>query len=129
MIVITYIVAVIVFAWAFVAIRLPTRFSSVMSIVNNVIAVLRDKTANDREKEKATQSASLALFRQAAIIVIHSIIVILFASLPLWLADFVGVASMNDSLSFAVRWDVLLVTLIVMTAGWYLWPRQRNKKQ
>jgi hypothetical protein len=45
------------------------------------------------------------------------------ALFPLWVAAALGLASLDESLGFASRWDVLAITTLLVVAIWFLWRR------
>jgi len=51
------------------------------------------------------------------------------AVLPIWIADYYKIAPWNETSAFALRWDVLLITTLVLFLLIFLWNRLFSKSK
>jgi hypothetical protein len=93
---------------------------SALDTVQGAIAILRNEGLNDDAREQGVRHASLALFRLFASILMRSTLTLLVSTIPIWLADFAGLASSGDVIRFLSRWDVILIATGVITLGYPL---------
>jgi len=118
-----YIAGIVLFVLAFSFTHLSSSFGRVMAIVRHALQVITDGDLNDRDKEQAAQHAALQLLRQFVLITLKGAITVLCALLPFWLADVTALLPWDESMRFALRWDVLIITAVLMVAGWLAWKR------
>ena len=103
--------------WLFGVLRAS---SSALDTAQGAIAILRNGGLDDDAREQGVRHASLALFRIFISILVRSTLTLLVSSVPIWLADFVGLAPSGDVIRFLSRWDVILVATGVITIGYPL---------
>lgn len=60
-------------------------------------------------------------------LVIRGALTLAAAILPIWIADYYKIATWNETSAFALRWDVLLITTLVLFLLIFLWNRLFNK--
>lgn len=119
-----YVAGIVLFVLAFSFTHLSSSFGQVMAIVQQAILVMKDCQLDDHEKERAARRAALQLLRQAALITVKGAITVLCALFPFWLADALGLQPWDQAMAFALRLDVLLITTVLMLAGWLFWRRR-----
>ena len=118
-----YLAGIVLFILAFSVTRLSNSFGQVMAIIQQAIRVITDSQLDDHEKERAARHAALQLLKQAALITLKGAITVICALFPFWLADALALQPWNEAMTFALRWDVLLITTVLMVAGWLFWRR------
>lgn len=125
---IVYVLAVLLFAAVFTITRLPQSCSKALAIARQAMEVMADRKLDDDAKEHATQQAALNMLKQGGLITLKTAMTIAATLLPLWLADVMALSSWEDTSQFALRWDVLLITTIVMLAAWLAWHHWKAPK-
>lgn len=119
-----YIAGIVLFVLAFSVTRLANSFGQVMAIARRALRTISDSRLEDHDKERAARQAALQLLAQAALITLKGAITVVSALFPFWLADVLALQPWDEAMSFALRWDVLLITSVLMLAGWLLWRRR-----
>jgi hypothetical protein len=102
---------------------LPDRARTVGERSSRSLAVLRDNSLSDQEKEKALQSQSRELFRLLGIFTGGSVLAL---GLPLgvvWLLGQVEIGSFWGTMSILERLDFLAGVTVVGGAGYFLMRR------
>ena len=118
-----YLAGIALFVLAFSFTRLSSSFGQVMAIVQQAIRVITDSQLDDHDKERAARHAALQLLKQATLITLKGAITVICALFPFWLADVLALQPWDEAMAFALRWDVLLITTVLMVAGWLFWRR------
>jgi hypothetical protein len=102
---------------------LPDRARTVGERSSRSLAVLRDNSLSDQEKEKALQSQSRELFRLLGILTGGSVLAL---GLPLgivWISGQLGIGSFWGTMSILERLDFLAGVTVVGGAGYFLMRR------
>ena len=87
--------------------------SEVMTHSVEAAAILQDASLDDLAKEKAMQTAAIALFRLLGLLVIGSIIAICAPLGVIWLADKTGLLSFDAVMAMLLRWEFLLAATVL----------------
>lgn len=116
-----YILAVCIFTLVFIFLKLNKNISLIVNISRHALNVLNNKQLPDITKETETQKAALKLFKQAAFILLKSIIIISLTAIPFALADTLGIVSWDEATKFSLRADVLIYTLVIMSAAIFVY--------
>jgi len=103
--------------------RIGTAAAGVLSTAKGALAVLRDAGVDDATREKTARQASAQMARGLASILIRGAVALLASLVPMHIASSLGVASVADVGNYLARWDVIVVTTVVIVAGWYGWGR------
>lgn len=99
--------------------RLPGLASEATSRCRASLAVVRDDSLSDREKEEALRRAAPALLGLVFRLGLSGLAALGLPLAALWLGDRAGWVSLPDVLGFLMRVDVILVlTAIGIWAGW-----------
>lgn len=85
---------------------------------------LQRKDLSDDDKERLARDGSLKLFAAFAQILVRGALALLAGYLPLALANWLGLASMDATMGFLMRWDVIAILFVVITLGWILWRKR-----
>ena len=125
---IVYVLAVLLFALVFTLTRLPRNCTQALVIAEQAMSVITDRNLDDEAKESATQQAALKMLKQGGLITIKAVITLAATVLPVFVADAMALSSWQNTSEFAMRWDVLLVTTVVMLTAWWIWRRFKIKK-
>lgn len=123
MIIAIYVLAVLLFALAFTLTHLPQSFGQVMATIRQALMVIADNQIDDSAKERAAQQAALKLLKQSTLIVSKGAITVASALLPFWMANALSLKPWEETIEFALRWDVLGITTFVMLVAWLIWRR------
>lgn len=123
---VVYLIAVLLFVLAFAWTRLAASFSQVTHTSQEAIRVLGDAHLDDSVKERAARNAGLRLLQLAIVVTLKGAIAVMAAVLPFWIADVLALESWEVSIAFALRWDVLAITLVAGVLIWYLLRRHSS---
>lgn len=106
------------------------RFLGIIPVASRAIgtareagSVMRDPNLDDDAKEAAVQKASLSLFKSFGSLVVRVVLLLLSAFLPIFLADMFGLVPDEAVIGFLLRWDVLVITSVVIIGAVYLGKR------
>ena len=113
-IVAVYMLAVLLFCLSFYFARVVETCRKVLSIVRESMGVLTDGNLDDLVKEEAIKEAALSMAKQCIVLLIKILIILGVTVLPMWLAALMGVATLSETSQFAMRWDVLVITTLVI---------------
>jgi hypothetical protein len=95
----------------------------VMGHARRANEVLRNGALDDFAKEKAVQSAAVALFKLLGLLSLGSIIAVILPIAVVWLADVAGLLSFDAVMAMLIRWEFLLAATIVGTVVFFLLQR------
>ena len=90
------------------------------------ISTIQDNSLDDRAREKKLQRAALQLFGAFITILIRSLFTLLASFLPIWLASLMGLVKIEDVIHFLSRWDVIVITTVLIVAAYVIWTRLRS---
>ena len=113
-IVAVYTLAVLLFCLSFYFTRMVDTCRQVLGIARESTGVLSDGNLDDLTKEKAIKKAALNMVKQCFVLFIKIFIILGVTVSPMWLAAFMRLATLNETSQFAMRWDVLVITTIVV---------------
>jgi hypothetical protein len=119
--------SVAVFMLAFWRLKIVSSARSAIAIMQNALGVMRDPALDELAREKAVQSASLKLVREAFSLIVRSALALAAAFIPLALADQFGLAPLSGSLEYLARWDVIIVISVVVLFIWVVGGRVWRK--
>jgi len=111
-----YCLAVILFCAAFYFTKLVATCQQVIAIAQTAAKTIVSKELDDDTKEKATQEAAVNMIKAAFVLAVKLAIVLGLTVLPLWAADYAGLASLKATIEFSLRLDVLLITTVFVAA-------------
>lgn len=123
MIVAIAIVSTLVFILALHGLRVINIGRKVIVVAQRGVDAIRDQSLSDEEKEKTVQQASLSLAAAFGSIIVRGGLTLAASFVPIYLADRLGYASIEQVLSFLSRLDVIAVLSIVIIAGYVVGPR------
>lgn len=109
---------VVVFAVLLGRLRLVGRARSAAQHTGDCLRVLRDRSLDDRAKERALQSHAVRLFGLFALLVGGGAVALAAPLLGVWMLDRAGVASFGGVLATLERADFLAATALVGLAAW-----------
>lgn len=128
MIVLTSIASIAVFInalWVFGVVRVS---SDVLVSTRETVAVMRDDTLDDAAREKAVRRASLRLLGAFMSILVRSALAFAASLLPIWLATLAGFVRTEEVFRYLARWDVILISSVIITVGYLVWIRIRPSR-
>jgi hypothetical protein len=98
-----------------------------MTTTRNALYNMRDPALDELARERAVQAAAVGLLVQAGSLILRSLLALAAAFIPILIADLAGIAPLATTLAFMERWDVILITTVIVTfgymAGTRLWSR------
>jgi hypothetical protein len=116
---------VALFAVVFSATGLHKSFVHIADTSRVVVKVLADPDIEDDAKEEAARQGSVELLKISLFVALKGAATLVAAMLPFAVSDALGLRPWNETVAFALRPDVLVITTIVMVGGWYLWRHLR----
>ena len=97
-----------------------------VSLGSTAAAALRDPALDEAAREKAAQSASLALFGAFFGLTLRAVLSLAGSAVPILAAHVTGLLSIEASLAFMMRVDVIIILSVAGIAAWIvgarLWP-------
>jgi hypothetical protein len=107
--------------------KLVPTAAGAIAVFRNAVSTFRDTTLSDDDRERIMQEGSKTLLRAFALIILKTTLALAVALLPIVLADRLGLVTAAEVFQFLARLDVIAVTTIAMTIGYYslvrLWRR------
>ncbi len=125
MIVIVALVSISFFLIAFWRLRIAPVGKKAIETSRSAFAAMGDETLDDDAREKMIQGASIKLFSAFFSILIRSALALGISILPIWLADWAGLAKIDAVFRFLSRWDVIAIVSAVIIAGYILLMRAK----
>jgi hypothetical protein len=110
----TAIACVAVFLIAFSGLRVTQAASGGLAIARGAMTLLSDRTIDDDARERAVRQASIRLFSASASIAVRAVLAMLVSFVPVLIAETAGVATLTDVVAFLSRWDVMVITTLVI---------------
>lgn len=119
--------SILVFVLAISRSGLVAVCSAVLSEVRRATRALRDPALDDLAKQHLARRAAARLFGFSMSILLRGALVLGLALVPVGAADLAGLAPARSVLDWMVRPEVIVVTSVVLMAGYFagrrLWPR------
>jgi len=109
-----YILIVLLFCLAFYLVKIIKTCHQVLVIANNAIDVFTDNNLDDHAKEIEIQKSALRMVKCCCILLMKVVATLIIAALPLWLASQMRLVTPVDISNFALHWDVLIITTVVV---------------
>lgn len=109
---------VVVFALVLERLDLPEKARETGKRARRSLAVLRDPSLDDREKESALQEQSLRLFGLLGILLGGSLLALGLPLLVVWLLGLAGISSLGAVLAVLESPSFLLGTIVVGAVGY-----------
>lgn len=120
------VLCIAVFASAFVQLQIVRIATDSVTTASGVVAALRDPALDDAAREATAQQATRRLLYLFGVIVVRSFIALVAGLVPVGLGHMLEVAPAGAVFAFLSRVDVIVVTLLVVTAVWILGRRVRT---
>ncbi len=91
----------------------------VFKVSQDSLAIVRDPSLSDEEKEKAMQQSSKKLFALFFIILFIGGVAIFVPIGLIWLLDKAGLFNLQSAIARTLSWQFILAgTIVIMTAMW-----------
>lgn len=114
-VVITYVVAVSLFLLVFKYLGISQICKSSYELLRSVRHTMTDSELDDGGKEVAVRSAALRMLHNSFVLLGKVILLIFSVLIPVWLADWIGIATLSQTTNLALRIDVMLLTLLAVS--------------
>jgi len=109
-----YVLAVLLLCLGFYFARLLEAVRQIAGLAGTAYSAMTDGSLDDLAKEKAVQRCALEMVKQAVQLIVKLLVILLVTAFPVWLANFLGWIDMEPFIRFALRVDVLLITIAVV---------------
>lgn len=96
---------------------------SAIATALGALRVMRDPDLDELTRERAVQTAALRLVLNSGSIILRSLAALLSAYVPIFAADWAGVVPQAAMFDFLERWDVILISTVVVTLGYVVGAR------
>lgn len=126
MIIITALVSVLLFIYAFKVSGIPRISREVLICIHDSLAIIRDKKLSDEVREKAVQATSLKLFRAFLAITFRTILTLGISFLPIYLAHLLGFVQIENVINFMSRWYVIVLNSVVIILSCFLFGKIKS---
>lgn len=97
-----------------------------LTVSNDAFGVMKDEGLTDEEREKLVQKASLKLAGACVSIAARFAAALVLAFVPIGIFHLTGIVSMEESFRYLSRWDVIVVSSIIVTIGFFAWHRLKT---
>jgi hypothetical protein len=121
----TGLVSVLVFIYAFRLSGIPRVSRETLVVIQDTLAIIRDKNLSDEAREKGVQAASLKLFRAFFFITFRTILILGISFLPIYFAHLLGFVRIDDVTRFMSRWDVIALVSVVIILNYFLFGKTK----
>lgn len=108
-----YIAGCLLLVAAFRWLHVIMRTRAMLASLHRAGAIVRDKAIDDLAKEKAIQSASIALLGETAMTTATLVFAFVIAALPAMLGAALGSFTLDEFAMFSLRPEVLLGTIAI----------------
>lgn len=119
--------AVLCFVLAFERLGIVRVSSDAVRTSRSAAAVMQDRTLGDDEKERRMRTASIVLVKSFLSIAARSVLALVAAVVPLLAFDATGLASFGSVTGWLSTWSAILLTTLVVTAGYWVRHRLRHR--
>lgn len=109
-----YVLVVLIFCVSFYFTHILYTCHGIFDIARSSTGILTNANLDDLVKEKAIKKAALDMVKQCLVLFLKITIVLVSTTIPVLIADFLKLATLYEIGMFAARWDVLLITTIVI---------------
>ena len=89
---------------------------------------MADDSLTDEQRESLVQRASMQLAAAFLSIAVRCVFALVLAFVPIWVFDATEIVTIDNTLLYLSRWDVIIVSTIVITIGLIVWHRVRNSR-
>jgi hypothetical protein len=114
------IVAIAIFWTAVLRLGIVPRAHDALGVARETTAALRDRTLDDRDRERLTRRASARLAGAAMSIITRTAIALGASLVPIWLGGAAGLARAEAVVMFLTGWAAIPVTVAVCAAGYFM---------
>ena len=115
--------SVVIFMLVFWRLGVVASARNAVAIMQHAIDTMRNPSIDELTRERAVQSDSLKLLREAVSLLCRSAVALIAAFAPLALADQQGLVPLSDSLQYLARWDVIITLSALALFIWIVASR------
>jgi len=124
---IIYAIAVIVFGACFFLLKIIKTCNTIFSTTLQAIETLANHLLDDQIKQQSLQKYSLAVLKNFLLLLIKTSILFLATLFPLYFGDHYSVVSFQESVLFALRADVILITVFASAMLYFFYRKLISK--
>jgi len=100
--------------------------TGVLTTAQSAFVSLRNDSLDDRTREKELQKATLKLFGAFFSILFRTMLTFFVSLAPIWVASLIGLVKIGDVIRYLSRWDVILISSVLIVIGYVVWRRFRS---
>ncbi len=120
MILLSYSLVCLLFAWAFVRLGIWGRTTSLLGAFQGAMATVSDKTLSDDQKETAIRKAAISTGKGTFDLVLRIAAVLLIAAIPVLIAALLFKMPLDQFAAFSLRPSVIILTLVFFALAMWL---------
>jgi hypothetical protein len=125
MIILVALLSIFFFLVSFWWLKITRVGTQAIKTAQSAMETMRDKSLDDEAREKAIQGASIKLFTAFFSILIRSAAALAISFLPIYLAHWTGLATIDAVIGFLSRWDVIVIVSAVILGGYFILGRSK----
>ena len=126
MVAIVAVVSIAVFLVAFSVLHIVAKCKSAINVAQGAVDTIKNPALTDLDREKFVQKASVTLIGLFVSILIRSSVSLVIAAVPIWTAAEFELARSEEVIGFLSRWDVILLSSLIIVIMLALWHRLKN---
>jgi hypothetical protein len=126
MVAIVAVVSIAVFLVAFSVLQIVAKCKSAINVAQGAVDTIKNPALTDLDREKFVQKASVTLIGLFVSILIRSSVSLVIAAVPIWTAAEFELARSEEVIGFLSRWDVILLSSLIIVIMLALWHRLKN---
>lgn len=118
-----YVLAVLAFCLAFYFLKIIPACVRLFNSSLSAIEVIANHYIDDHDKQKQVQTLGLNMLLQFVFLLLRVAILTISVALPFFVADYFSLVSLDDSMNYAMRVDVLLLSTLVVMFLIFIWRK------
>lgn len=99
-----------------------------LAVARGALTTIHDQNLDDAARERAARRASRQLIAAFASLLARGAAAVAAALLPVWLADWAGLAPYRQVIEFLSRWEVISISTGVIICGYVVGIRLRPSR-
>lgn len=112
------------FSWLLLRLQLPEQAARITIMVRASVATMSDSSLSDRQKERALQKSSIALFGQFLKITLGLAAALVLPLAAVWLIGFTSLWSFDGAIAASLSWPFLLAGLVLFVCVFWVGRRR-----
>lgn len=113
-VVLTYMTSVLLFLVTFNALGAARTGRSSLTLAHDALQIMVTPDMGDEHKETIVREAAMRMMKLLSVMLLQLFLSSTVIIAPVWLSDWVGLASLSQTTHFALRPDVVVLTVVVV---------------